>query len=82
MVAATCLQIPIAIFLESILSFLGLGVSAPMTSLGSLVSDALKGMYSYAYRLVIPSVILALLILSFNLFGDALRDVLDPRLKK
>jgi oligopeptide transport system permease protein len=82
LVAATCLQIPSAIFLESILSFLGLGVAAPMTSLGSLVADALKGMYSYPYRLIIPSAILALMILSFNLFGDGLRDTLDPRWKK
>jgi oligopeptide transport system permease protein len=81
-VAATCLQIPIAIFLESFLSFLGLGVNAPMTSLGSLASDALGGMYTYTYRLIIPAVILSLMILSFNLFGDGLRDALDPRLKK
>jgi oligopeptide transport system permease protein len=82
LVAATCLQIPIAIFLESFLSFLGLGVNAPMTSLGSLASDALGGMYTYTFRLIIPAVILSLLILSFNLFGDGLRDALDPRLKK
>jgi oligopeptide transport system permease protein len=82
LVAATCLQIPIAIFLESFLSFLGLGVNAPMTSLGSLASDALGGMYTYTYRLIIPSIVLSLMILSFNLFGDGLRDALDPRLKK
>ncbi|MDR1429816.1 MAG: ABC transporter permease [Spirochaetaceae bacterium] len=82
LVAAACLQIPIAIFLESFLSFLGLGVNAPMTSLGSLASDALGGMYTYTYRLIIPAVILSLMILSFNLFGDGLRDALDPRLKK
>lgn len=82
LVAATCLQIPIAIFLESFLSFLGVGVSAPMTSLGSMASDALKGMYTYTYRLIIPAALLSLLILSFNIFGDGLRDALDPRLKK
>lgn len=82
LVAATCLQIPTAIFLESFLSFLGVGVNAPMTSLGSLASDALGGMYTYTYRLIIPAVLLSLLILSFNLFGDGLRDALDPRLKK
>ena len=82
MVAATCLEIPLAIFLESFLSFLGVGVNAPMTSLGSMASDALKGMYTYTYRLIIPAVCLSLLILSFNLFGDGLRDALDPRLKK
>ena len=82
LVAATCLEIPIAIFLESFLSFLGVGVNAPMTSLGSMASDALKGMYTYTYRLIIPASFLSLLILSFNLFGDGLRDALDPRLKK
>ena len=82
LVAATCLQIPIAIFLESFLSFLGVGVNAPMTSLGSLASDALGGMYTYTYRLIIPAAVLSLLILSFNLLGDGLRDALDPRLKK
>ncbi|MGI6727303.1 MAG: ABC transporter permease [Anaerovoracaceae bacterium] len=81
-IVTTCLQIPSAIFLESFLSFLGLGVSAPMTSLGSMASDALKGMYTYTYRLVIPSLILSAMILSLNLFGDGLRDALDPRLKK
>jgi oligopeptide transport system permease protein len=82
LVAATCLQIPSAIFLESFLSFLGVGINAPMTSLGSLCSDALGGMYTYTYRLIIPAALLSLLILSFNLFGDGLRDALDPRLKK
>ena len=81
-VVTTCLQIPSAIFLESFLSFLGVGVAAPMTSLGSMASDALGGMYSYPERLVIPAAVLALLILSFNLFGDGLRDALDPKLKR
>jgi oligopeptide transport system permease protein len=81
-IVTTCLEIPSAIFLESFLSFLGLGVSAPMTSLGSLASDALGGMYTYTYRLIIPSIILSIMILSLNLFGDGLRDALDPRLKK
>ncbi|MEG1548388.1 MAG: ABC transporter permease [Clostridia bacterium] len=78
----TCLQIPSAIFLESFMSFLGIGVSAPLTSLGSMASDGLSGIYSYPYRLIVPSILLSLLILSFNLFGDGLRDALDPRLKK
>jgi len=82
LVAATCLEIPLAIFLESFLSFLGVGVNAPMTSLGSMASDALKGMYTYTFRLIIPASFLSLMILSFNIFGDGLRDALDPRLKK
>ncbi len=78
----TFLQIPSAIFLESFLSFLGVGVSAPLTSLGSMCSEALSGLDSYPYRLFIPAVILSVMILSLNLFGDGLRDALDPRLKK
>ena len=81
-VIATCLQIPSAIFLESFLSFLGLGVSIPMTSLGSLCSDALETITLYPYRILYPGIILTLLVLSLNLVGDGIRDALDPRLKK
>ena len=81
-VITTCLQIPSAIFLESFLSFLGLGVSAPMASLGSLCSDALETIQLYPYRLLFPGVVLTVVILSLNLIGDGLRDSLDPRLKK
>ena len=82
LVITTCLQIPSAIFLESFLSFLGLGVSAPMASLGSLCSDALESITLYPYRLVFPAIILTLIVLTLNLIGDGLRDALDPRLKK
>ena len=81
-ITTTFLQIPSAIFLESFLSFIGVGVSAPLPSLGSMATDALSGMYTYTYRLIIPSVILSIMILAFNLFGDGLRDALDPKLKK
>lgn len=81
-VVTTCLQIPSAIFLESFLSYLGVGVSAPLPSLGSMATDALSGMYTYTYRLIVPSIILSVMILAFNLFGDGLRDALDPKLKK
>ena len=79
-IISTCLQIPSAIFTESYLSFLGLGVNAPMPSLGSLASDALNGMNSYPYRLVIPAIVISLIVLSLNLFGDGLRDAFDPKL--
>lgn len=82
LVITTCLQIPSAIFLESFLSFLGLGVSAPMASLGSLCSDALETVSLYPYRLIFPGVILTIIVLTLNLVGDGLRDALDPRLKK
>ena len=82
LVITTCLQIPSAIFLESFLSFLGLGVSAPMASLGSLCSDALATITLYPYRLLYPAITLTIIVLSLNLVGDGLRDALDPRLKK
>ncbi|MDD7386415.1 MAG: ABC transporter permease [Firmicutes bacterium] len=80
-IISTALQIPSAIFTESYLSFLGLGVNAPMPSLGSLASDALNGITSYPYRLLIPAVAISLIVLSLNLFGDGLRDAFDPKLK-
>ena len=81
-IISTALQIPNAIFTESYLSFLGLGVNAPMPSLGSLASDALNGITSYPYRLVIPALVISLIVLSLNLFGDGLRDAFDPKLKQ
>lgn len=80
-IISTALQIPSAIFTESYLSFLGLGVNAPMPSLGSLASDALNGVNTYPYRLVIPAIVISLIVLSLNLFGDGLRDAFDPKLK-
>lgn len=77
----TTLQIPSSIFTESFLSFLGLGVNAPMPSLGSLAAQAVDGIRSYPHRLLAPAVAISLIILSFNLFGDGLRDAFDPRLK-
>lgn len=77
MIVTTCLMIPSAIFLESFLSFLGLGVSAPMTSLGSMINEAMDGIYSYTYRLIIPCIILCVLILCLNVLGDKLRDAFD-----
>ena len=80
-IISTALQIPNAIFTESFLSFLGLGVNAPMPSLGSLASDALNGLSSYPHRLVIPAIVISLIVLSLNLFGDGLRDAFDPKLR-
>lgn len=79
-IISTALQIPSAIFTESYLSFLGLGVNAPMPSLGSLASDALDGINTYPERLIIPAVVISLIVLSLNLFGDGLRDAFDPKL--
>lgn len=81
-IVSTLFQVPTAIFLEAFLSFLGLGPSAPMASLGSLANDALAGMRSYPYLLFFPALFICMLVLAFNQFGDGLRDALDPRLKK
>ena len=81
-VTTTFLQIPSAIFVESFLSYLGVGVDTPMTSLGSMCTDALGGMYSFSERLLFPAMLLSVMILSLNLVGDGLRDALDPKLKK
>ena len=81
LIVTTTLQIPSAIFTESFLSFLGLGVAKPMPSLGSLAADAIKGMRSYPHQLFAPAIIISVIILSFNLFGDGLRDAFDPKLK-
>ena len=77
----TTLQIPSSIFTESFLSFLGLGVAVPMPSLGSLASDGLNGLISHPQLLLAPALLISLIILSFNLFGDGLRDAFDPKMK-
>ncbi|NLI60921.1 MAG: ABC transporter permease [Clostridiales bacterium] len=81
LIVTTTLQIPSSIFTESFLSFLGLGVNAPMPSLGSLAAQAVGGMNSYPHRLLAPAIAISIIILSFNLLGDGLRDAFDPRLK-
>ncbi|MDR0637208.1 MAG: ABC transporter permease [Treponema sp.] len=74
--------VPGAIMTESFLSFIGLGVAAPVPSLGSLANDALNGVVSYPMNMVYPALLISLIILCFNVLGDALRDALDPRLRK
>ncbi|MBQ6368564.1 MAG: ABC transporter permease [Parasporobacterium sp.] len=81
-IISTALQIPSAIFTESYLSFVGLGVQAPMPSLGSLANAAREGLQSYPYKLVFPAIIICLIVLSLNLLGDGLRDAFDPKLKR
>lgn len=81
LIVTTTLQIPSSIFTESFLSFLGLGVAVPLPSLGSLASDALNGLNSYPYLLMAPALLISLIILSFNLLGDGLRDAFDPKMK-
>ena len=73
------LTIPTLVLFEAFLSFLGLGVQSPMTSLGSLVSDGVADMQSDPRLLIAPAVLLALIIYCFNYLGDGLRDALDPK---
>ena len=79
---SVALQIPSAIFTESFLSFIGLGVQAPMPSLGSLANAARGGLQSYPYKMVFPALGICLIVLSFNLLGDGLRDAFDPKLRR
>ena len=81
-IITTALQIPSAIFTESYLSFLGLGVQAPMPSLGSLANAARDGLIVYPTKMLFPSLMIVLIVLSFNLLGDGLRDAFDPKLRK
>ncbi len=81
-IITTALQIPSAIFTESFLSFVGMGVKAPMPSLGSLANAARQGLQSYPLQLVFPAVTIVLIVLAFNLLGDGLRDAFDPKLRR
>ena len=76
------MMIPTAVFTESFLSFIGLGVSAPMASWGTLANNALPALLTYPYQLMFPALAIALTMLAFNFLGDGLRDALDPRLRK
>jgi oligopeptide transport system permease protein len=76
------LTIPTAIFTEAFLSFLGLGIQAPAASWGVMLNDGVSAMRYYPWRLFFPAAMITLTILSFNLLGTALRDSLDPRLRR
>ena len=75
-------SIPGAIFTEAFLSFVGLGVSAPMASWGVLSNDAIGSLAIYPYQLFFPASAISITILAFNFLGDGLRDALDPKLRK
>ncbi len=74
-------DIPNIIFTEAFLSFIGLGVPIPQASLGNLVYDGSSNITSYPYLFIIPSVVISLITLSFNIIGDALNDALNPKLR-
>jgi oligopeptide transport system permease protein len=76
------LTIPTAIFAEAFLSFLGLGVQAPIASWGTMANDGLAALRYYPWRLFFPAGFISVTMLSFNILGDGLRDAFDPRLRK
>ena len=82
MIIMIMMSIPNAIFYEAYLSFVGLGLPIPMASLGTLINDGFNSITIYPYMMVIPVIIFSILMLSFNLFGDGLRDALDPTMKE
>ena len=81
-IITAALQVPSAIFTESFLSFIGLGVQAPMPSLGSLANAARSGITQYPYKLLFPAMMICLITLACNLLGDGLRDAFDPKLRR
>lgn len=81
-IVTVTLTIPSAIFIESFLSFLGLGIQAPIASWGTMASEGLPALKYYPWRLFIPAIFISSTMLAFNLLGDGLRDALDPRLRK
>ena len=73
--------IPSAIFIESFMSFIGLGVTPPEASWGTLTSEAVETLRAYPYQLFFPAAAISLTMFAFNFLGDGLRDALDPRLR-
>lgn len=81
-IITTMFTIPTAIFTEAFLSFIGLGLQPPIASLGTIVNDGFKMLKIYPHMLLFSSVIISLIMISFNLLGDGLRDSFDPKMKK
>ncbi|ERK29105.1 oligopeptide ABC transporter permease [Clostridium intestinale] len=78
----TMFSIPNAIFTEAFLAFIGLGVPPPMASLGSLISESFKSFTTHPYMIMPPVIVLAILMLSFNMLADGIRDAFDPKMKE
>ena len=78
----TMFTIPSAVFTEAYLSFIGLGLQEPNASLGVLINNGYSVLQSYPHALVFPAVIIVLIMVCFSIFGDGLRDALDPKMRK
>lgn len=74
--------IPTAIFFEAFLSFIGLGLQPPLASLGVLIDDGYKSMQLFPFKMIFPAIIISLIMISFNVLADGLRDALDPKMRK
>jgi oligopeptide transport system permease protein len=77
----TMFSIPNAIFFEAFLSFIGLGLQEPNASLGTLINDGFKSMIAFPYQMIIPAIMISLVMITFNLIADGLRDALDPKMR-
>lgn len=75
-------QVPDAIFTEAFLSYIGLGVPAPLASWGTLANEGTKALTIYPYQIVFPAILISVTMLAFNILGDGIRDSLDPKLRK
>lgn len=82
LIVMSMFSIPNAIFTEAFLAFIGLGVPQPLASLGSLISDGFKSLTTHPYMIVFPVIVLAIIMLSFNMVADGLRDAFDPKMKE
>ena len=82
LIIMSMMTIPNAIFYEAYLAFIGLGLTKPLASLGTLINDGFRLFQVYPHAMLIPAAVMAILMLSFNLFGDGLRDALDPTMKE
>ncbi len=82
LIVMSMFSIPNAIFTEAFLAFIGLGVPQPLASLGSLISDSFKSFTTHPYMILFPVIVLAVIMLSFNMMADGLRDAFDPKMKE
>ena len=81
-IVSLAMSIPSAIFTEAFLSFIGIGISVPVASWGTMANDAISNLNAYPYQLFYPAIFISATVLAFNFLGDGLRDALDPRLRK
>jgi len=81
-IVSLTMSIPSAIFTEAFLSFIGIGISAPEASWGTMANEAISQLEAYPYQMLFPALAIGITVLSFNFLGDGLRSALDPRLRK